>query len=99
MSHQLASAVVAALETKQRIFISQPKSLTFFGKNDLWMYLAIMDDRTCDTCIRYDTADVWHGNELRREFPYLEIHDENTIRVNAHPNCRCLLIRLVPWED
>ena len=87
-------AVIAVTEAKSRIFIYTQK--TFFGANDYWGYIEIGDDKLCGDCAfnaSYNTG-IYNGTELRSKFPNLEIRDEDTITVNEHPNCRCILIRM-----
>ena len=69
------------------------QGITFFGHWDVWLYHAVLDDRTCDLCRHYAEREPILGNYIRAAFPYLEIIDENTINVNIHPNCRCWLER------
>jgi hypothetical protein len=66
---------------------------TFFSSNDVWRYTAISDEKACERCLYYEQIGTFNGDMLRSTFPYLEILDENTIAVNAHPNCRCRLRR------
>lgn len=61
------------------------------------MYNAVLDDRLCDDCLEYEKQPRWFGNQLRTEFPYHEILDENRIKAKVHPNCRCTLTRVVDW--
>jgi len=42
---------------------------------------------------------VYRGNRIRGFFPDLEILDENTIKVNEHPNCRCILVRIAKTKE
>ena len=60
----------------------------------MWLFTAAVDDRTCFNCSLYDKM-IYTGDELRGEFPWLEIIDEDTILAMVHPNCRCILTRLV----
>lgn len=53
-------------------------------------YLAIMDDRTCEQCNRYDDK-LMTRREIYALFPYLEKRDEFTWFPRVHPNCRCIL--------
>lgn len=69
--------------------------ITFFSANDFWFYIAVMDGVTCQKC-KPNNGDIFTGDELRTEFQYLEIVDEDTIYVKLHPNCRCILHR-VNW--
>jgi len=93
---RIVRAVQAVQEAKARIFVSTPK--TFFSVNDIWQYVEISDDKLCANCV-FNAAwndGIYSGDELRRKFPYLEILDEDTIRVEEHPNCRCVLTRMFP---
>lgn len=42
---------------------------------------------------------VYRGNRIRGFFPYLEILDEDTIKVHEHPNCRCVLVRVAKTKE
>jgi hypothetical protein len=87
--------VKAVQDSQARIFISTPP--TFFSVNDVWMYVEISDDKTCMDChanAQLEGGGMYYGNHLRAFFPYLEILDDDTIKVNEHPNCRCLLVRV-----
>ena len=70
---------------------------TFFGEYDIWQFTAITDDRTCASCMNYDTR-FYKGNELRSEFMFLEIVDGNLILAKVHLNCRCQLTRITFTE-
>jgi len=70
---------------------------TFFSELDLWQFIAITDDRTCPACMNYDTR-FYKGTELRTEFEFLLIIDEDTIFAKVHPNCRCELRRITYSE-
>jgi len=83
---------VAYTKAKKRI-PEELEGLSFFGHWDVWLYHAVMDDRTCELCQHYAEREPISGDHLRTAFPYLEIMDENTILVNVHPNCRCWLER------
>ena len=56
---------------------------------------ATLDTRVCVICRTADEIRQFRGNNLRLNFPYLEIQDELTILPNAHPNCRCVLKRII----
>ena len=86
-------AVIAHQEANQRIPRPQRPGVTYFSVHDTWLFQAVMDNRTCDLCLHYEVANEWRGDQLRTEFPYLEIVDELTIKANVHPNCRCYLMR------
>ena len=84
--------IVDLVEAKSRI-PDEYRDFTFFGHGDFWVYHAVLDDRTCERCQDYAEGDLLNGSFIRGAFPYLEIQDEDTIQVNAHPNCRCWLER------
>jgi hypothetical protein len=80
------------------------RGLTFFGRNDWWIFIAVMDDRTCPQC-RPKEGMPYMGVELRGIFPYLRIIGPNMIaglgvddRGLVHPNCRCFLVRDLSTE-
>ena len=52
----------------------------------------MMDDRTCRVCGPRD-GNEYNGAYLRTGFPEHTIDNEDTVRVNQHPNCRCILLR------
>lgn len=83
--------VKAVREAKNRI--PAKFNVTFFSHEDWWIYHAVLDNRTCRICRDYAEGEILNGSYLRAAFPYLEIIDENTIKVNLHPNCRCWLER------
>ncbi len=89
---QMISAAVAVHEAQKRI-PTDLRAHSFFGKMDLWQYIAITDDRTCSPCLELDTR-FFMGDELRGEFPFLKVIDVNQILVGKHPNCRCVLQRI-----
>lgn len=57
-------------------------------------YYAIMDDRTCQQCNRYDGM-VMTRREIYGLFPYLEKESKWVWYPRVHPNCRCEL----RWEE
>jgi hypothetical protein len=88
---QKAVAAVASIrEAKRRINIDTKK--TFYSVNDSWHYIALVDDRTCLQCLDKDGVE-FTGMYLRTFLPYHTIDNEDTIRANKHPNCRCILLR------
>jgi hypothetical protein len=91
---QLFSIVDAidVLEAFKRI-PEEFRGFTFFGVDDRWLYLKSGNPNLCENCLGYD-GEVFYGDSLRVEFPYLRIIDENTINPNVHPHCECLLIRV-----
>ena len=92
-------AVQAFRDSKTRVFIETPQ--TFFSVLDEWLYIEISDSKLCETCRANAGMEnsVYQGNRLRPFFPHLEILDENTIMVNEHPNCRCVLVRIAKAEE
>ena len=74
------------------------KGTSFFGKYDLWTYIAIMDDRTCQRCSVHDQT-INAGDLLRAVFPYLQIIGQDQIHPHVHPNCRCVLLRVTDLAD
>lgn len=91
-----AVAIAVAVHEAKKHKIPSWKNIVFFGKHTLWHYHEKSDDRLCPECRFYATKPAYFGDAIRAFFPYLMIMDENTIRVNVHPNCRCILKR---FED
>ena len=100
MSQKLVSVVhaVRAVSALKRRPEPWRPVVTYFSIHDIWLYQAVADAKVCELCRRYEEHGEFHGNHLRRNFPYLEILDVNTIAANVHPNCRCYLIRLIEEE-
>lgn len=71
--------------------------ITFFSRYNAWVYEAVLDGRLCERCLEFEQNPYFFGTELRSNFPYLEIQDENTILAWVHPNCRCRLHRITEW--
>lgn len=96
---QAVQAIQIFKDSRTRIFIETPQ--TFYSRLDEWLYIEISDTRLCETCRANAILEggVYEGNRLRSFFPYHEILDENTIKVNEHPNCRCVLVRIVKAEE
>jgi len=92
-------AVEAVLKAKHRIDREQyPLSTTFFSVLDRWLYYAVSDTKVCPTCMFFENqqpAGGYSGDWLRGNFPYLEILDVDEIAANVHPNCRCVLKRII----
>jgi hypothetical protein len=87
-------------DSKTRIFIETP--LTFFSEFDEWLYVEISDNKLCPDCnanANMMENGIYRGHRIRGFFPYLEILDENTIKVNEHPNCRCVLVRIAKTKE
>ena len=91
--------VKAVRDSSTRIFISTPK--TFFSRLDIWLYREISDNKLCHVCRANAELEggLYEGNHIRAFFPYLEILDEDTIAVNEHPNCRCVLVRVAKTSE
>lgn len=100
-------AVIAVEEgAKKRIDFPQRSGVTYYSENDIWLFDARSDTKVCNRCRMYQRwSDVMggiRGNLLRTEFPYHVILDEITIGGPepdggglVHPNCRCVLKRLM----
>ena len=86
--------VVDAVQRKPEEF----KRQSFFGEYDLWLYVAVYDERLCKRCEALAKRQVFRGTELRSLFKDLEIHDEDLIFANVHPHCRCQLLRILSVE-
>jgi hypothetical protein len=89
---------IRAVEAVQRIPQDTPKQLTFFSKNDEWIFTAVVDNKVCDLCLQYENQ-TFTGDELRGKFPFLEIDSLETISPKVHPNCRCHLDRILYFGD
>ena len=87
---KVVAAVAAVNEARKRINIDTNK--TFYSLMDRWHYITLGDDRVCDYCEPLDGTE-YNGAWIRTKFPYHVIDNEDTIRVNAHPNCRCIMLR------
>jgi len=92
---EVVQAVRAVQEAKKRIPPDIKK--TFFSRFDVWIYNAVLDNKLCLKCLEFEKTPRYFGDQLRVLFPYLEIVDENTIKANVHPRCRCFLTRLTEW--
>jgi len=93
---EAVQAVEAVRKAQKRIDREQyPESTTFFSENDLWEYDAVADTVVCEECRYYEEIGTFNGDLLRTFFPYMEIVDSDEIEVNVHPNCRCVLKRVI----
>ena len=98
MTEQAVVAAVAVYEAQKRI-PDDYKDQSFFGLQDIWTYITITDDRTCDTCLMLDKGN-YIGIDLRILFPNLEIISANQILPRTHmtlwgkDTCRCTMLRL-----
>lgn len=72
---------------------------SFFGEYDVWRYVPVFDGKLCKKCAYWATNLYFRGKYLRGLFKYLKIVDVNTINVNVHPNCRCILVRVTNWQE
>ena len=79
---------------KRRTFPTR-YGVTYFSILDVWLYYGVTDSKICPVCRGHELIGEFRGNHLRSTFPYLEIIDEGTIKVNVHPNCRCYLSRYI----
>ena len=97
-------------EAKKRIDFPTRPGTTFFSGQDIWLYDARYDIKTCPVCLGYvelaSSMGGINGNYLRSLFPYLTILDEDTIGGPgnggdglSHPNCRCRMTRYVGDPD
>ena len=59
-----------------------------------FIYVAVVDDRTCDLCLQHDKH-VMSGEDAERTFPYLVKEPGDSVWFpNTHVNCRCMLVLL-----
>lgn len=87
--------VVKAVEAKKRKDFPLRPGVTFFSEQDVWLFQEIQDERICIICRTAAIIDQFLGNNLRINFPRLELIDENLIKANVHKNCRCFLVRQI----
>lgn len=75
--------------TKTFLVLEGIRELTY-----TFMFIAIVDDVTCQACLKYD-GKVMTGDEAEAAFPYLlKGPNDFTWYPNIHPHCRCILILL-----
>lgn len=87
-------------EAKLRIPLNVSPDKTFFGHGDRWTFHSVLDDRICMICIdKHYPSGLYMGSHLRQHFPELEILDNNRVKANLHPNCRCWIGRLTYGID
>ena len=84
-------------EAKQRI-PPEFKRNSFFSAFDLYQYIAITDDRTCQLCMQFDKM-IISGDFIRAYYPELIIISPNQMLPQVHPNCRCTLLRVTDLAD
>lgn len=94
---QIINAVIEYMEAIKRKTADLDKT-TFFGRFDLWYYMAITDDKTCKACLMLDQG-IYVGFDLRKLFPYLTIVNDDQILPSIHRNCRCTLLRVTNLAD
>jgi hypothetical protein len=58
-----------------------------------FMFVAVMDDLTCQACMQHDTK-TYTQDDIQRLFPYAQAVDYSLWMVNLHPGCRCFLVLL-----
>ena len=92
---EVVAAVAAVREAKKRVDFPTRYGVTFFSVHDIWLWQSQLDAKVCPVCDGHEDRGEFRGNHLRAQFPYLELIDENTIYPNAHPNCRCRLVRKI----
>jgi hypothetical protein len=63
-----------------------------FSPNDFWQF-ETHKPNSCERCLYYEGKGTFNGEALHTFFPDLTIIDEDTIKVNLHPNCDCILQR------
>lgn len=66
---------------------------TMFGPNVFWQF-ETHKPNSCERCLYYEGKGTFPGDTLNTLFPDLTIIDEDTIKVNLHPNCDCMLQRV-----
>jgi len=93
----MISAVEAILAVQEKTWIptdlDTPK--TFFSENDWWQYGKSYGANMCHQCDFFGDVHFFSGTDIRLSFPYLEIVDEDTIYPWVHPNCNCILTRVL----
>lgn len=94
---ELIEVVQAVQEVAEKTWIpaNLDTSQTFFGVNDWWMYGKSYHPNMCHQCDFYGDIHFFNGGDIRLTFPYMEIVDDDTINVNVHPNCSCILTRVL----
>ena len=87
-----------AVDAVPRIPHPQRRAVTYYSVFDHWLFDATLDSRVCELCRACEEIGTFRGDQLRTWFPSHEIVDENTIRANMHPHCRCYLLREITEE-
>ena len=106
LTSEYMAVVAAVLAFQEKKWIPPDVKIPVFGKYDLWMYDAVLDNKLCLDCLEHEKQPRFLGSELRTKFPYMVVLDENTIggpEPNGdglvHPNCRCRLHRVTHWTS
>jgi len=58
-----------------------------------YMFVAVVDDKTCQQCMQHDTK-TYTQDDIARLFPYAQTVDYSLIKALIHPFCRCFLFLL-----
>ena len=61
-------------------------------QNGLWQF-ETHNPNSCQRCLYYEGKGTFTSDTLDTVFPDLTTIDEDTIKVNLHPNCDCMLHR------
>lgn len=98
VSNKKIAAIAIALEAQLRI-PWEYGHLTYFSRNDTWVYHGIFDEVFCPLCQNAAVPFTYAGSSLRRIFPFLNIVGADKIEARVHmprdDNCRCWLSRSV----
>jgi len=81
------------IEVLAAVFSDADLKMYSSGLAELYMYVPVVDDRTCNICL--DNAKLHPlvlGGDIRFLFPYAQQVDSGLWMVLAHPNCRCMLV-------
>lgn len=97
MNPQTAVLLVNAVEKAQSRIPQELKGPTYYGSTDEWYYEESQHPNMCEDCHSYNMQTI-NGSQLRAEFPYHEVIDENFIYPKVHPHCFCGLVRLFPVD-
>ena len=90
---RIVNVVRVVREAKKRK-PSTYKTQSFFGAYDFWQFVPEFDDRRCPDCTALWDIQYFKGTDLRTTFQYMVIQDDDTIRAEVHPHCRCYLFRV-----
>ena len=93
MNTQTLVNVVRQIQASDKRWIPEEfRGPSYFSITDEWLYNTSEGPNVCEECTSYDN-ESFYGSDLRLEFPYLQVDDENTIYPSIHPNCMCRLVR------